>query len=97
MINQIKGRAAKKIIIIKTQNMPRLDRTGPLGYGPGTGRGMGPCGAGMGWGRGFGSGFGWRRFWTQKEEKEMLGDEAQALEQELKAIKERLAELKTQK
>jgi len=74
--------------------MPRLDQTGPLGYGPRTGRGMGPCGAGMGWGKGFGRGFGWRRFWTQKEEKEMLADEAQSLEQELKAIKERLAQLK---
>ncbi len=23
--------------------MPRFDRTGPLGYGPGTGRGLGSC------------------------------------------------------
>ena len=73
--------------------MPRLDRTGPLGYGPRTGRGMGPCGTGMGWGRGFG----WRRFWTQKEEKEILADEAKDLEQELNAIKERLAQLKASK
>jgi hypothetical protein len=27
--------------------MPGLDRTGPLGQGPLTGRGLGPCGRGM--------------------------------------------------
>jgi hypothetical protein len=67
----------------------------------------------MGWrrggGRGFGRGLGWRRFWgygpyqpyqpqiTKKEEKEMLEDEVVDLEEELKAIKARLAELKGQK
>jgi len=81
--------------------MPRLDRTGPSGFGPGTGWRLGPCGAGMGWRRGFGRGFG--RFWgfgypaTSKEEKEMLEEELGVLEDELKAIKERLAELKTKK
>ena len=65
--------------------MPRFDGTGPLGSGPGTGRGMGPCGGGMGWRRGFGRGFG--RFWrfgsqiTKKEEKEMLEEEAEVLEE----------------
>ena len=78
--------------------MPRYDRTGPLGSGPGTGWGMGPCGMGMGWRRGFGRGFG--RFWrsgpqiTKKEEKEMLDEEVGILEDELKAIKERISELK---
>ncbi|MDQ7033187.1 MAG: DUF5320 domain-containing protein [Desulfonauticus sp.] len=52
--------------------MPRGDRTGPLGYGPRTGRGLGFCagydspgfvkgGFGRGfrcWGRGFGRGWG---------------------------------------
>ncbi len=54
--------------------MPRGDRTGPMGYGPMTGRGMGYCagyagpgytnpgfgyrGFGGGWGRGFGRGYG---------------------------------------
>ena len=51
--------------------MPRGDRTGPMGYGPMTGRGLGYCAGyaspgytrswpryGMGWGRGFGRG--WR-------------------------------------
>jgi len=89
--------------------MPRFDGTGPWGMGPGTGWGLGPCGAGMGWRRGWGRGFDWRRFWgygpyqpyqpqiTKKEEKEMLEDEVTNLEEELKAIKARLSELKGQK
>lgn len=49
--------------------MPGFDRTGPLGEGPMTGRGLGYCGGRVGWprfggGRGFGGGwgrgFGWR-------------------------------------
>jgi hypothetical protein len=89
--------------------MPRFNGTGPLGLGPGTGRGMGPCGAGMGWGRGRGRGFG--RGWgygpwgypqyqpqiTKKEEVEMLTNEAEALEEDLKGIKERLTELRAKK
>jgi len=54
--------------------MPAGDRTGPLGLGPMTGRGMGYCG-GFGmpgfmnpwprWGFGWGRGRGWRwRFWA---------------------------------
>jgi len=70
--------------------MPRFDKTGPLGFGPGTGWGLGPCGAGFGWGRGFGG----RRFYSRREESELLQEEAGALEEELKAIKERLVELK---
>ena len=79
--------------------MPRFDGTGPMGFGPSTGWGMGPCGAGMGYGRGrgFGRGFGLRRFLTKNEESEMLKDEVKDLEGELKAIQERLAELKDQK
>ncbi|MEA3249195.1 MAG: DUF5320 domain-containing protein [Patescibacteria group bacterium] len=39
--------------------MPNLDKTGPTGAGPSTGRGRGPCGAGAGGpGRGFGQGRG---------------------------------------
>jgi len=87
--------------------MPRFDGTGPLGFGPGTGWGLGPCGAGMAWrrgGRGRARGFG--RFWgnypyqpqiTKKEETEMLTDEGDALEEELKAVKERITELKGKK
>jgi hypothetical protein len=85
--------------------MPRFDGTGPSGYGPGTGWGMGPCGGGMGWGRGYGRGygkgygrgFGWRRFYSRSEESDMLKDEVSALESELKAVRERLAELKGKK
>ncbi|MFH0803779.1 MAG: DUF5320 domain-containing protein [Candidatus Tagabacteria bacterium] len=80
--------------------MPKYNGTGPLGFGPGTGRELGPCGMGMGWQRGFGRGFG--RFWRfgsqvpQKEEKQMLEEEADILEDELKTIKDRLNELKEQ-
>jgi hypothetical protein len=52
----------------EVKNMPGFDRTGPLGQGSMTGRGMGPCGsgyargvgrgAGRGFGRGMGRGFG---------------------------------------
>ena len=81
--------------------MPRFDGTGPLGRGPGTGWGMGPCGGGMRWNgyarpasRGFGLGFAGRRFFTKTEEKEMLNEEVSSLKEELKAIQERLMELK---
>ena len=50
--------------------MPRGNRTGPMGWGPQTGRGLGYCagfsspgytkGSGMGIGRGYGGGRGWR-------------------------------------
>ncbi len=40
--------------------MPGFDQTGPVGYGPGTGRGMGPCGGGMAFGRGGRMGMGGR-------------------------------------
>ena len=63
-----------------------------------------------GLGRGYGRGFGWGRFGgypyggypyqpqiTKKEEKEILEDDVADLEEELKAIKARLAELKGQK
>lgn len=77
--------------------MPRFDGRGPTGLGPGTGRGLGPCGCGMAWGISGGRGFGWRRFYTKKEEADILKEEAEGLEEELKAIKERLAEIKGQK
>ncbi len=77
--------------------MPKFDGTGPSGQGPRTGRGMGPCGGGMSWSRGYDHKL-CRRFYTKKEESEMLEDEEEkALEEELKAVKERLAEIKGQK
>lgn len=72
--------------------MPRFDGTGPFGFGPGTGWGRGPCGRGMGQRRGFG----YRRFFTKKEESEMLKQEIEDTEEELKAMKELLSELKGQ-
>lgn len=78
--------------------MPKLDKTGPSGQGPLTGRGTGPCsrssawGIPMGCGRGYG--FGYRRFYNKKEEAEMLKEEAEMLQEELNAIKERLGEIK---
>ena len=77
---------------------------GPCGAGMGWRRG-----GGRGWGRGYGRGLGWRGFraygpWgypyqpmiTKKEEKEILEDEVTNLEEELKAIKARISELKGQ-
>jgi hypothetical protein len=57
------------ISIKEVNNMPKGDRTGPMGFGPRTGRGMGYCsgysypgfmqpGPGFGFGRGLGSGRG---------------------------------------
>ena len=81
--------------------MPRFDETGPQGFGPGTGLGIGPCGGGMGWRRGRGRGWFGRFFGqsqiTEKEEADMLSGDAQDLEQELKSIRERLAQLRAKK
>ncbi|MFA5349192.1 MAG: DUF5320 domain-containing protein [Candidatus Paceibacterota bacterium] len=76
--------------------MPRFDGTGPMGTGPATGRGMGPCAGRLGLGRRF------CRFWafgavTEKEEKDLLERDVEALEDELKAAKTRLEELKGKK
>ena len=106
--------------------MPAGDRTGPLGLGPRTGRGLGYCagygipgylnplgkgfyGRGFGFGRGFGRGFGWGFRWgfrsipyydypinygyTPIDEKRLLTEQAKAIEDELNAIKARLADL----
>jgi len=78
--------------------MPRFDGTGPMGQGPGTGRGLGPCGAGLGMGRGFygGYGFGRRRFISPKNELSALENEEKMLEEELSAIREEISALKDQ-
>mgnify|MGYP001419416380 CR=1 FL=1 len=77
--------------------MPGFDQTGPQGRGPMTGRVMGPCGRGMGCGRGFGYGrFAGRTYLSQKEEVEGLEDEAKDMESDLKALRERIAEIKGQ-
>ncbi|NMB78534.1 MAG: DUF5320 domain-containing protein [Methanomicrobiales archaeon] len=81
--------------------MPGFDQTGPIGYGPGSGRGMGPCGRGMGMGRGavqgagrrFGRGRGFCR--NMYSESEPLSREAQKqlLEAELKRIEAEKTEI----
>lgn len=73
--------------------MPRLDRTGPMGQGIGTGRRLGPCGGGirLGWGC---YGYGFRRFISPKNELTALEDEEKILEDELAAIREEKATLK---
>jgi Family of unknown function (DUF5320) len=83
-------------------NMPRQDKTGPLGQGPLTGRGLGPCGRGLGMRRGFGRGMGWR-CWspvltepvslTKSEERKILEAELREVELENQEIQKRLKEL----
>jgi hypothetical protein len=85
--------------------MPQGDRTGPLGQGPMTGRGLGYCGRGFGFrngfGRGFRNGFG-RGFGngfqpiqlTESEEKKVLQEELEELENERQEIQKRLKEIK---
>ena len=71
--------------------MPRFDGSGPMGYGPMTGRGFGPCGRGFR--RGYGRGF-YPRAPTKAEEKRFLEDEKKALQEDLKQIDAKLRELK---
>lgn len=77
--------------------MPKLDGTGPMGQGAGTGRGMGYCAGGMKMGVGFrGCGFGRRRFISPKNELSALEEEEKMLEEELATIKEEKAALGNQ-
>jgi hypothetical protein len=77
--------------------MPGMDRTGPIGYGPLTGRGLGPCGRGLAFRRGFGRGFGWRYVepvnLTKEEQKKILEAELKEIEAEKQEIEKRLKEL----
>ncbi len=71
--------------------MPNFDGSGPMGQGPMTGRGMGSCnGQVRGRGQGCARGFGFRRFFSQKEEVEDLKTYQEDLKAELKAIEEQL-------
>jgi hypothetical protein len=74
--------------------MPGQDRTGPLGLGTLTGRGLGPCGCGMR--RGFGRGLGYRRqvALTKDEEKNILEAELKEIELEKQEIEKALKERK---
>ena len=83
--------------------MPNRDRTGPLGQGALTGRGLGPCGRGLEFRRGFGRGFGKRKFafvkeqvtLTKDQEKKILEAERAEIEAEKAEIEKRLKELKS--
>lgn len=82
--------------------MPRRDGTGPMGYGPQTGRGFGLCqrgfgrGPGMGFGRRFGMG---RGFYnepvqlTKEEQKRILEAELKNIEDEKQSIQKKLKEM----
>lgn len=79
--------------------MPGFNGTGPRGFGPGTGRGLGPCGAGQARGFGRGRGFCWWRrplagkIMSRREERSLLEQEEQTLQEELEGIKKRKEEL----
>ncbi len=85
--------------------MPGFDRTGPMGLGPMSGRGLGPCGSGYGRGRGFGRGFRRSALPNQvhysredelselKAEKELVKRDMRALEEELETMEKRIKEM----
>ena len=74
--------------------MPNMNKTGPQGAGPKTGRGMGPCGNGLRQGRGTGAGFGFRRFFSPKNDLATLENDEKMLEEELARVKEEKDALK---
>jgi hypothetical protein len=89
--------------------MPGGDRTGPLGQGSLTGRGLGQCGAGLrrglgfrrGFGIGLGRGFRWRMLaptptevdYTTEPVNLNKTDEKKILEAELKEVKTEMQEI----
>lgn len=89
--------------------MPGGDRTGPWGQGPGTGGGFGGCvpggrsrrsfgrGGGLGFGRGLGRGLGLARSffgsYSSSQELEDLKAERSVLEEEKKALDERISKI----
>jgi len=81
--------------------MPRFDGTGPMGTGPGDGRGFGPCGLGLGWRKRFGAKRGLGRYfcwnWPQNknDQKQALADYQKALEEEMDDVKKELKEAET--
>ncbi|PIU78385.1 MAG: hypothetical protein COS72_02885 [Candidatus Moranbacteria bacterium CG06_land_8_20_14_3_00_43_56] len=93
----------------EVRKMPMMDKTGPRGMGPGTGRGMGPCAVpagrqgagvagGLGWGRGYGRvmcGWFWQKYqgMPKSERKELLKAEAEDLKQELEMVQGELKKL----
>ncbi|MBD3245210.1 MAG: hypothetical protein GF335_04415 [Candidatus Moranbacteria bacterium] len=73
--------------------MPGLDGTGPMGNRM-TGRGLGSCGRGRKGAFGTNKFYG-RRFITDAEEKDLLKEEKDYLQSELKAVEEKLSQLES--
>lgn len=78
--------------------MPGQDRTGPLGQGSMTGRGIGPCGDGMrkGFGRCCSRGFRYTNpvALNEAEKKKILEAELKEIDFEKQEIEKRLKEIK---
>lgn len=81
--------------------MPARDTTGPLGFGPMTGRGFGPCGPGRRMGgrcqRGLGRYFGWNAYQSKAEQMKDYEAYRQALQEELEDTETALTSLKESK
>ena len=81
--------------------MPGQDKTGPLGQGPLTGRGLGLCGRGIGFrrrlGMGFDRGVGQSVQFTKDQEKKILKSELEEIRTEMQEVEKRLKELKSTK
>jgi hypothetical protein len=73
--------------------MPQQDRTGPLGQGPMTGRGLGFCRRGFGYRKGFGFGFQPVQL-SETDERKILEQELKDIGSEREEIEKRLKELK---
>lgn len=77
--------------------MPKFNGTGPMGYGPGTGRGFGPCCSGSGFGKGFNRSYGYGfRNYSKQDGKSIIEEDIKILKEELKAAEEELKTLKGQ-
>jgi hypothetical protein len=86
---------------MEENKMPNKDRTGPLGQGAMTGRGLGPCGCGNGMRKGFGRGLGRDRCpakfsagFSKEDEKKILEAELKQMETDKQNVEKRLKEIK---
>ena len=75
--------------------MPGFNGAGPNGLGPRTGRGFGSCGQRLR--RGMGCSMGYRAPITDKQEADILTENMSFLQEEIKAIKDRIKELGSKK
>lgn len=75
--------------------MPNLDKTGPRGQGPRTGRGFGLCGLGMGRGQSCRGCYFFRRNITTEDELANLKEEEKILEEELAQIRQEKTDLES--